>query len=221
MEEEITWFDRMRPDMLADIPHKTLHSQIFVNFDLEDLLKIEEILESFNTEHAKTLGKYEDHDIDLDAELAGATLGEAVQMFDSLTMENIIRKSSKKIIDLKELKNDCIANRVDHIINCILFYFLSTKPAINDDNISNCFIIASPLVISLFQAAMHTKFSPAIKGEFRGPNNTMLVGHVNKIPVYSYLFDAKNASNYIVGYNDPVTEEYNSQLFIIENLTFY
>jgi len=218
MEEEITWFDRMRPDMLADIPHKTLHSRIFVNFDLEDLLKIEEILESFNTEHTKNLGKYEGYDLDMDAELASATLAEAVHIFDNHTMENIISQSSKKVINLKKLENDYVADRVEHIVNSVLFYFLSAKPAIDNNTISNCFIITSPMTISLFQAAKHIKFSPASEGEFKGPNNTMLVGHVNGIAIYSYLFDSKE-SRIVVGYNDPETENYHSQVINIENLT--
>lgn len=218
--EEQTWFEKRRADMLVDIQNKCLHSQILVNFDVEDLLKIDEILESFNTPQSKDLDKF--HGIELpgiENELAGALIGEAVQHFDSHTMENILNRSTKKEIAFRRYEGEYLSDSVNNITTSILFYITKSKPTIDSDNVKNCFVIASPIVISMLQSNTTAVYEPVTESEFKGPNNTMLVGYLNGIRVYSYLFEQAK-EHMIVGYNDPETEEYHSQVIIINNLSF-
>lgn len=52
------------------------------------------------------------------------------------------------------------------------------------------FIVVSPMIVSVLQAAAKSVFAPAVQGSFKGPNNTMLVGTLNgTIKVYSYLWN--------------------------------
>ena len=45
-------------------------------------------------------------------------------------------------------------------------------------------------------------FAPAVRGSFKGPNNSMLVGTLNgTIKVYSYLFNQVSGTNFTGGYN--------------------
>ncbi len=56
------------------------------------------------------------------------------------------------------------------------------------------FIVVSPLIVSVLQSAAKSVFAPAVKGEFKGPNNTQLAGTLNgQIKVYSYLWNQAQA----------------------------
>lgn len=56
------------------------------------------------------------------------------------------------------------------------------------------FIVVSPMIVSVLQAASKSVFAPATQGSFKGPNNTMLVGTLNgNIKVYSYLWNSVQA----------------------------
>ncbi len=56
------------------------------------------------------------------------------------------------------------------------------------------FIVVSPMIVSVLQAASKSVFAPATQGSFKGPNNTMLVGTLNgSIKVYSYLWNSVQA----------------------------
>jgi hypothetical protein len=52
------------------------------------------------------------------------------------------------------------------------------------------FIVVSPMMVTVLQNAAKSQFAPAIRGSFKGPNNTQLVGTLNgTIKVYSYLWN--------------------------------
>lgn len=58
------------------------------------------------------------------------------------------------------------------------------------------FIVVSPMMVTVLQQAAKSQFAPAIKGSFKGPNNTMLVGTLNgTIKVYSYLWNQALATD--------------------------
>lgn len=51
-------------------------------------------------------------------------------------------------------------------------------------------IVVSPMIVSVLQSAGTSVFAPAVKGSFKGPNNSMLVGTLNgSIKVYSYMWN--------------------------------
>jgi len=55
------------------------------------------------------------------------------------------------------------------------------------------FIVVSPMIVSVLQSAGKAVFAPAVSGEFKGPNNTEMVGTLNgTIKVYSYLWNQAN-----------------------------
>ena len=52
------------------------------------------------------------------------------------------------------------------------------------------FIVISPMMVTVLQNAAKSQFAPAVRGSFKGPNNTQLVGTLNgTIKVYSYLWN--------------------------------
>ncbi len=55
------------------------------------------------------------------------------------------------------------------------------------------FIVVSPMIVSVLQSAAKSVFAPAVKGDFKGPNNTQLAGVLNgRVKVYSYLWNQAN-----------------------------
>lgn len=61
------------------------------------------------------------------------------------------------------------------------------------------FIVVSPMIVSVLQAASKSVFAPATQGSFKGPNNTMLVGTLNgSIKVYSYLWNSVQSTDIVV-----------------------
>jgi hypothetical protein len=53
------------------------------------------------------------------------------------------------------------------------------------------FMVCSPMIVSVLQSAAKSVFAPAVSGDFKGPNNTMMVGTLNGvIKVYSYLWNS-------------------------------
>jgi hypothetical protein len=77
------------------------------------------------------------------------------------------------------------------------------------------YVVVSPMIVSVLQSAAKAVFAPAVEGEFKGPNNTELVGTMNgSIKVYSYLWNqaapgtsAPNGTDKIlVGYKGGDTE---------------
>jgi hypothetical protein len=58
------------------------------------------------------------------------------------------------------------------------------------------YIVVSPMIVSVLQAASKSVFAPSTSGSFKGPNNTMLVGTLNgSIKVYSYLWNSVQSTD--------------------------
>lgn len=58
------------------------------------------------------------------------------------------------------------------------------------------FIVVSPMMLTVLQQAVKSQLAPAVRGSFKGPNNTQLVGTLNgTIKVYSYLWNQAQATN--------------------------
>lgn len=65
------------------------------------------------------------------------------------------------------------------------------------------FIVVSPMMLTVLQAAVKSQFAPAIRGSFKGPNNTQLVGTLNgTIKVYSYLWNQTQSTDIASGTGD-------------------
>lgn len=58
------------------------------------------------------------------------------------------------------------------------------------------FIVLSPMMVTVLQAAAKSQFAPAVSGSFKGPNNTQLVGTLNgTLKVYSYMWNQEQATD--------------------------
>lgn len=58
------------------------------------------------------------------------------------------------------------------------------------------FIVVSPMMLTVLQQAVKSQFAPAVRGSFKGPNNTQLVGTLNgTIKVYSYLWNQSQSTD--------------------------
>ena len=71
------------------------------------------------------------------------------------------------------------------------------------------FIVVSPMMVSVLQTASKSVWAPATEGSFKSPTNTMLVGTLNgTIKVYSYLWNAVQATNVSGSGNDTILVGY-------------
>lgn len=68
------------------------------------------------------------------------------------------------------------------------------------------FAVVSPMVVSILQSAAKSVFAPAVKGDFKGPNNTQLAGVLNgRVKIYSYLWNQANQWNGLApNVSDPI-----------------
>lgn len=201
--EEISWFEKNRGDMLADIPHQTLHSQTFVDFEYDDLIEIAEILETFNTV-----------EIVSEKEIATAIIAETIYKFDELTIQRMLKETDIEIIRLTKLEPNNMMIGFANIISKTLWAFFKN----HNLNINNSFIIVSPMVLCLLQSLAKNMFRKTDEGGFNGPNYTRLVGTINEIKTYSYLLNTE--IDIIIGYSNEETNVKKFQAIKINDLTF-
>lgn len=185
-----TWFDKHRMDMLNSACEKVLSPQVQGDLSFADIIQLAGLLESHNNESVRrnTAADLSLHDIEIGSELRQAIVAETVAGFDKKTIGNFTWGAEKEhVLDLKSVdapeKDTFIGDRLKNIsqkMRKILNYFPD-----DGDN----FVLCTPLMISVLQSATDATYAPAVEGEFKGPNNTMLVGHADGAPVYSYLQD--------------------------------
>jgi len=71
------------------------------------------------------------------------------------------------------------------------------------------YIVVSPMVVSVLQSASKSVFAPGVRGDFKGPNNTMMVGTLNgTIKVYSYVWNSAQATSIGGSGNDTILVGY-------------
>jgi hypothetical protein len=153
------------------------------------------------------------HGMDLEAEITKALSAEIVQEIDAEIINDLLALAGTvRTFDFTTTKGttyapafvgDRFANlgvRINEVANVI-----ARKTRRGAGN----FIVVSPMIVSVLQSAAKAVFAPAVEGEFKGPNNTEMVGTLNgRIKVYSYLWNqagpgvsAPNGSDLIlVGY---------------------
>ena len=153
------------------------------------------------------------HGLDLESEITKALSAEIVQEIDAevindlLSLAGTVRTFDMAATDgpayAPAFVGDRFANlgvRINEVANVI-----ARKTRRGAGN----FIVVSPMIVSVLQSAAKAVFAPAVEGEFKGPNNTEMVGTLNgRIKVYSYLWNqagpgtsAPNGSDKIlVGY---------------------
>jgi len=67
------------------------------------------------------------------------------------------------------------------------------------------FIVVSPMMLTVLQSAAKSQFAPAVRGSFKGPNNTQLVGTLNgTIKVYSYIWNQTQSTSVGGSGNDTI-----------------
>ena len=153
------------------------------------------------------------HGLDLESEITKALSAEIVQEIDAeiindlIALAGTVRTFDFSLTDgpayAPAFVGDRFANlgvRINEVANVI-----ARKTRRGAGN----FIVVSPMIVSVLQSAAKAVFAPAVEGEFKGPNNTEMVGTLNgRIKVYSYLWNqagpgvsAPNGSDTIlVGY---------------------
>jgi hypothetical protein len=145
-------------------------------------------------------------------EIVQSISAEIVQIHDSETIKNLKTYAPYKI-DFDAIDGKNTSERFETVTTKI-------ENFIEDKNKDNCYIIASPLFVSILQSAANGVFAPAIKGSFKGPNNTIMVGHSNGVRVYSYIFEPDDPTEAIVGVYNSETDINISQDIIITNFSF-
>lgn len=144
------------------------------------------------------------HGVDPESELTKALSAEIVQEIDAEIITDLIKLAGTvRDFDFDETGHagssgnyapthvgDRFANigvRINEVANVI-----GRKTRRGSGN----FIVVSPMMVSVLQSAARSVFSPQVKGDFKGPNNTELVGTLNgSIKVYSYLWNDASPVN--------------------------
>ena len=89
------------------------------------------------------------------------------------------------------------------------------------------FSLCTPLIISVLQSAAKSVFvSTADESPFKGPNYIMLIGELNKVPIYSYLSEYKFGADpadeelIIIGNYQKDKDSATTQRLIVKNISF-
>jgi len=134
------------------------------------------------------------HGLDLESEITKALSAEIVQEIDAEIINDLLALAGTvRTFDFSAtggttyapaFVGDRFANlgvRINEVANVI-----ARKTRRGSGN----FIVVSPMIVSVLQSAAKAVFAPAVEGDFKGPNNTELVGTLNgRIKVYSYLWN--------------------------------
>ncbi len=134
------------------------------------------------------------HGLDLESEITKALSAEIVQEIDAEIINDLLALAGTvRTFDFSAtggtsyapaFVGDRFANlgvRINEVANVI-----ARKTRRGAGN----FIVVSPMIVSVLQSAAKAVFAPAVEGEFKGPNNTEMVGTLNgRIKVYSYLWN--------------------------------
>lgn len=134
------------------------------------------------------------HGLDLESEITKAVSAEIVQEIDAeiigdlLALAGTVRTydyaSTAAPTYTPHFAGDRYAN-LGVVINAV-----ANEIARKTRRGAGNFIVVSPMIVSALQSATKSVFAPAVEGNFKGPNNTMLVGTLNgSIKVYSYLWN--------------------------------
>lgn len=134
------------------------------------------------------------HGLDLESEITKALSAEIVQEIDAEIINDLLALAGTvRTFDFAvtggptyapAFVGDRFANlgvRINEVANVI-----ARKTRRGAGN----FIVVSPMIVSVLQSAAKAVFAPAVEGDFKGPNNTEMVGTLNgRIKVYSYLWN--------------------------------
>jgi hypothetical protein len=204
------WFEENRTKMFKRACKNVLLPQICGELSMEQKEQIAGFLSELDNDANDSRVRM----IGIGDEVAQALSAEAVQMFDSDTINRFIGGAEERhVLDMKnvtvepgEFIGDKLRSIADEIIHI----------AESEYSEGESFLIVSPLMISILQSASKTSYAPSIEGAFKGPNNTMLVGHLVegelRIPIYSYLFGMD-----FYGRFDEVDKPGNSDTLILGN----
>lgn len=144
------------------------------------------------------------HNIDVEQELKMVMSSTIIQELETHFFDSIIQNNNIKKININLNKNfnyfgDSISDLIEQLETIIL----------NFDNRDDLVMVASPMIVTLFQALERVVFNPTIVGSFKGPNNSIFVGNWIikdnvkgddiKVVIYSTLFyTAENLSEQII-----------------------
>ena len=134
------------------------------------------------------------HGLDLESEITKALSAEIVQEIDAEIINDLLALAGTvRAFDFSNtggptyapaFVGDRFANlgvRINEVANVI-----ARKTRRGAGN----YIVVSPMIVSVLQSAAKAVFAPAVEGDFKGPNNTEMVGTLNgRIKVYSYLWN--------------------------------
>jgi len=198
--------------LITSVACVTLAREIFGKLTINDYKTILEIMDKFSA-HDVLYDPSDDAIVKMVPEVLHAWMAEIVQEFDDKTVNNILKRAHPKTIILEN--GGFFGERLAPIGTAIDEFKEKYK-----DKDGEMFIISSPMFISILQACIKNIFAPALQGEFKGPNNTMLVGTTDGIPVYSYIFNPSCKLDAILGFRDYETNRMDITPLVIENLTF-
>lgn len=138
------------------------------------------------------------HGMDIETEMTRALSAEIVQEIDAEIIADLIALAGTvssydgSVSGVGPYTPTFIGDRFANLQSVI--NYVANEIARKTRRGAGNYIVVSPLIVSVLQSAAKSVFAPAVKGEFKGPNNTQLAGTLNgQIKVYSYLWNQAQA----------------------------
>ena len=137
------------------------------------------------------------HNINIESEMTSAISAEIVQEIDHEVITDLLAiAGTVGTMDFAtpnaELHPTFLGDKYANI--GIYIQFIANEIARKTRRGQANWIVVSPMVVSILQSASKSVFAPAVSGNFKGPNNSELVGTLNgQIKVYSYLWNQASA----------------------------
>lgn len=134
------------------------------------------------------------HGMDIETEMTRALSAEIVQEIDAEIISDLIALAGTaasydgSLTGVGPYTPTFVGDRFANLQSVI--NYVANEIARKTRRGAGNYIVVSPMIVSVLQSAAKSVFAPAIKGEFKGPNNTQLAGTLNgSIKVYSYLWN--------------------------------
>lgn len=174
------WFNQYLFEMLTYAREHLLYKGLTGGVSADELFELTDVIEKFKDVKA---------DGHIGSEVAHACAAEAVAERDQVLIDRLINDAVCG--EHVELAMD------DIMAGNIAYKMINSLPAVGENDYQ--FYITNPLLISVLQSTPSSNFQPVEEGAFRGPNNSMLVGNVNGVDIFSFISSADASYNQGMG----------------------
>ena len=200
---EISWFGKRRYSMQHYAREHILYNALAGGTSSDELIELAETLETFND----VRNEHPDATEEFISEVSQAIAMEVVYRRDRALVDRLMDKADS--VQDFFIHQNCFSENIskagDDLVNTISASVCKLPNG-------NKFIIVNPLIVAVLQSIPTSNFAPNVGEAFKGPMNTMNVGSLDGVPIYSYIFPIPSSSSkvgeIIVGNYDEKAETF-------------